>query len=677
MGAFTSLGEAFSSGRTSGKALRAAIAPTADSTPTPKNHWDAVKLDELGWTTAESKEFTNHRTNQSWEVIARSELPRGRKLVKMTWVYKVKRDGTLKARLCVQGCTQIAGVDYGETFCSTMRGSTLRSVCAAAAKWDLHMRRWDFVAAYLQGQLDEGETVYCSLPPGYPNEKTADGQPAIYKIKKPVYGMAQAGRRWQRSLFPWLKEIGFTQHESDDCLFSKVETRTTPQGPREERLILGCYVDDLFTAYTHDDEHSLYHDFTRALQKRWEVEDEGVVKDLLAVEIERDGKQVCLHQRGYIEHMMDDHLPGGRPQHLASTKTPCDDSLPRLVLEAQDLDMATIDATLLQEYQSLVGALLYCSGNTRPDAAYAVGMLCRVSARPTLELLDAARRVLCYLDRTKTLGLCYEADSGNLHGACDSDWAVKHSTSGWVFKYCRAAISWSSKKQKTVALSSCEAEIMAASEASKEAIYLGGHLTEMGLHNGSAIELGCDNQAAIALAHNPEHHDKTKHIKRRHFFVREAVENEEIIVPYVRTVDNFADFFTKPIVGHNFFRMRDTIMNCDSRASKQAGRAMIMRTASECSPCVPPDGDKVSRRWTRAQLAAGSAPYPTHDPRWCEVTASWHVSRRSERDRENACAMTCIHDYGHALLARVAARRDPPPSDGGALGRDDSSTGAS
>ena len=285
MGAFTSLGEAFSFRRTSGKALRAAAAPAADSTPTPKNHWDAVKLDELGWTTAESKEFTNHRTNQSWEVIARSELPRGRKLVKMTWVYKVKRDGTLKARLCVQGCTQIAGVDYSETFCSTMRGSTLRSVCAAAAKWDLHMRRWDFVAAYLQGQLDEGETVYCSLPPGYPNEKTADGQPAIYKIKKPVYGMAQAGRRWQRSLFPWLKEIGFTQHESDDCLFSKVETRTTPQGPREERLILGCYVDDLFTAYTHDDEHSLYHDFTRALQKRWEVEDEGVVKDLLAVEI--------------------------------------------------------------------------------------------------------------------------------------------------------------------------------------------------------------------------------------------------------------------------------------------------------------------------------------------------------------------------------------------------------
>ena len=113
---------------------------------------------------------------------------KGRKLVKMTWAYKVKRNGTLKARLCVQGCTQVAGIDYNQTFCSTMRGSTLRSVCAAAAQWGLHMRRWDFVAAYLQGRLDEGETVYCSLPPGYPGETTADGQPAIYRIKKPVTG---------------------------------------------------------------------------------------------------------------------------------------------------------------------------------------------------------------------------------------------------------------------------------------------------------------------------------------------------------------------------------------------------------------------------------------------------------------------------------------------------------
>ena len=197
LGTFSSMGEAFTSGMSAGRALRVA-APTnsPDSTPTPKNHWDAMKLDEEGWTAAELKEIQNHRTNESWEVIPRSALPKGRKLVKMTWAYKVKRNGTLKARLCVQGCTQVAGIDYNQTFCSTMRGSTLRSVCAAAAQWGLHMRRWDFVAAYLQGRLDEGETVYCSLPPGYPGETTADGQPAIYRIRKPVYGMTQAGRRW-------------------------------------------------------------------------------------------------------------------------------------------------------------------------------------------------------------------------------------------------------------------------------------------------------------------------------------------------------------------------------------------------------------------------------------------------------------------------------------------------
>ena len=82
-----------------------------------------------------------------------------------------------------------------------MRSSTLRSLCAASAKWDLKVRRWDFVAAYLQGMLEEGETVYCSLPPGYEDEMGTDGKPAVYQIIKSVYGMAQSGRRWRRTLF--------------------------------------------------------------------------------------------------------------------------------------------------------------------------------------------------------------------------------------------------------------------------------------------------------------------------------------------------------------------------------------------------------------------------------------------------------------------------------------------
>jgi hypothetical protein len=134
-----------------------------------------------------------------------------------------------------------------------------------------------------------------------------------------------------------------------------------------------------------------------------------------------------------------------------------------------------------------------------------------------------------------------------------------------------AAISWASKRQVTIALSSCEAEIMAASEAAKEAVYLGVFLKELGiLPEDQPAHLAVDNTAARDLAYNPQHHDRTKHIARRHFFIREMVESGRLVVPYVRTVDNLADFFTKPLPASVFFAMRDKIMNIkeDSPPSK-------------------------------------------------------------------------------------------------------------
>eukprot|EP00965_Chrysotila_dentata_P052000 1726090-Pleurochrysis_carterae.AAC.1 len=138
------------------------------------------------------------------------------------------------------------------------------------------MRRWDFVAAYLQGELQSGKVVYCHAPPGYATLGT-DGRPRICRVEKPIYGMAQAGRRWQRSLFPWLQEWGFTQCASDPCVF----TLSKEVDGVTQRLILGCYVDDLFTLYSHDGDGSLYQRFTADLASRWNVEDEGPISDLL------------------------------------------------------------------------------------------------------------------------------------------------------------------------------------------------------------------------------------------------------------------------------------------------------------------------------------------------------------------------------------------------------------
>ena len=326
-------------------------------------------------------------------------------------------------------------------------------------------------------------------------------------------------------------------------------------------MILGCYVDDLYTLASHDDEHSLYSSFVSSLQARWEVEDEGEIADLLNVEISREGNQVVLRQRSYIDRMCALHLPEESEKDWKRVKVPCTDALPRAVSDAQASSSEPRDADLVKRYQSLVGALNYCATNTRPDIAFSVGYLSRALSCPTEELESAALRVLRYLGAHRDYGLFYDSCDDRLVGRSDSDWAVRHSTTGFVFTYCRAAISWGSKRQKSIALSSCEAEIVAASEAAKEATYFGRFLEELGDGDGSPVELGVDNRAARDLAYNPEHHERTKHIDRRHFFVREKVEEGVITVPYVNTDDNVADFFTKPLDVKKFRAFRDRIMN--------------------------------------------------------------------------------------------------------------------
>lgn len=136
----------------------------------------------------------------------------------------------------------------------------------------------------------------------------------------------------------------------------------------------------------------------------------------------------------------------------------------------------------------------------------------------------------------------------------DSDWAVRNSTSGYVFTYSEAAISWSCKKQPTIALSSCEAEIMALSEAAKEGVYLRNFLEDLGFASDAPTPLSTDNSAAQKLSYNPEHHERVKHIDRRHFYIRDLVEDHVITVPFVATAANMADIFTKPLAANSFYR---------------------------------------------------------------------------------------------------------------------------
>ena len=214
-------------------------------------------------------------------------------------------------------------------------------------------------------------------------------------------------------------------------------------------------------------------------------------------------------------------------------------------------------------------------------------------AKPTSELFDAALRVLAYLHRHRDIGLRYEASTSPLKGQSDSDWAVKHSTTGFLFVLNQATVSWASKRQPTVALSSCEAEIMAGSEAAKEAISISALSRELGLLDDSPIDLSMDNRSAIDVAHNPEHFGRMKHVARRHFFVRELVEQQRIVVPYVATDDNLADFFTKPLLAKKFFAMRNSIMNY-SFPTASAEPGFGSRGGVEGSEPSPAHGDSVA-----------------------------------------------------------------------------------
>ena len=185
-------------------------------------------------------------------------------------------------------------------------------------------------------------------------------------------------------------------------------------------------------------------------------------------------------------------------------------------------------------------------------------------SRPTPALYKAATRVLHYLARHADVGLHYEADPSAIAAYSDSDLGTQHSTTGWDIRWQKATISFGSKKQPSIATSSCHAEIIAASEAAKEAKFYREFAQELGFKQINPTILNIDNSATVNLAYNPEYHARTKHIDRRHFYVRELVEEHVLNVRYVNSADNLADFFTKPLPPKQFFLLRNKIMNVQS-----------------------------------------------------------------------------------------------------------------
>lgn len=213
------------------------------------------------------------------------------------------------------------------------------------------------------------------------------------------------------------------------------------------------------------------------------------------------------------------------------------------------------------EFKSMVGGLRYLV-HTRPDISYAVGVVSRYMERPTVMHLNAAKRILRYVKGTLEYGLVYTAESGNsiLTGYSDSDLAGhiddRKSTGGMVFYLNESLITWVSQKQKCVALSSCEAEFMAATAAACQAIWLRNVLCQITAEYVGPVILFIDNKSAIDLARNPVFHGRSKHIDVRYHFIRECVERGEIVLKQICSDSQRADVLTKALTTIKFERMR-------------------------------------------------------------------------------------------------------------------------
>jgi hypothetical protein len=244
--------------------------------------------------------------------------------------------------------------------------------------------------------------------------------------------------------------------------------------------------------------------------------------------------------------------------------TPMDSSLKLRRVDRSTLPNDDIDTLNKTPYRSLVGCLLYIAIGTRPDIAYAVQQLSQFLDNYSFTHWHAAIRVVRYLKGTKDLKLHLGGNKNiNILGYTDSDWAncldTRRSIGGYTFSLGSGAVSWAAKKQKTVAASSCEAEYIAAFETTKEAIWLRALLTGINITPTNPTRIMCDNNASINLSEDPTLHTRVKHIDINYHFLRERVQSKEVLLSYIRSKENIADIFTKPLEKYQFIKLRELL----------------------------------------------------------------------------------------------------------------------
>ena len=480
------------------------------------------------WQRAIQAELSQLHQMGTWHLVDRTHetIPIANK-----WVFQRKRDklGKIikyKARLVAKGCSQRPGYDYNETRSPVVRLETIRVILAIAAQNKLEIQQMDVKGAYLNGTLKE--KVYMRQPEGY-----GDGTEKICLLDKTLYGLKQSGREWNIELDNKIQLCGFIRLQSDPCVYVRRDKR--------ELAIITVWVDDLLLFATSNN----YMDKMKSdLKSQWEITDMGEPSKIVGIEITRESEKISISQKVYIESI----LSREGLIRANAVATPLDANVP--IGPNPDGN----EGNRSNSYARLLGELQFIANATRPDITYALNKLASYTANPSMIHVTALKRVLRYLSGTRNYGITYNADPKNnkeiFYGFADA--AYKNaddlkSTTGYVFIAADGAITWRSKKQSITALSSTEAEYVALSEAAREACWLRTLHNELAFPPNKATIIKGDNEGALALARDPQFHNRSKHIEVRWHYVRDQVHLKNIYLDSCRDPDQTADVLTKAL----------------------------------------------------------------------------------------------------------------------------------
>ncbi|GKC05753.1 retrovirus-related pol polyprotein from transposon TNT 1-94 [Tanacetum coccineum] len=489
----------------------------------PKTYKDA--LTQACWIEAMQEELNEFERLEVWELVPRPDKVM---VITLKWIYKVKLDelgGILKnkARLVARGYRQEEGIDFEESFAPVARLEAIRIFLAFAAHMNMVVYQMDVKTAFLNGNLRE--EVYVSQPDGFMDK---DKPNHVYKLKKALYGLKQAPRAWYDMLSSFLISHDFSKGSVDPTLFIRREGN--------ELLLVQIYVDDIiFSASTPE----LCDLFAKIMCSKFKMSMMGKISFFLGLQISQSPRGIFINQSKYALESLKKY--GFDSCDLVDT--------PMVEKSKLDEDKER-KAVNLSHYHRMIGTLLYLTA-TRPDLQFAICMYARYQAQPTKKHLHAVKRIFRYLRGTVNQGLWYPKDSSiALTAFADADHAgcqdTRRSTSGSMQFLGDRLVSWSSKRQKSAAISSTEAEYIALSGCCAQVLWMRSQLTDYGL-GFNKIPMYCDNKSAIALCCNNVQHSRSKHIDIRYHFIKENVENGVIELYFVNTEYQLADIFTKAL----------------------------------------------------------------------------------------------------------------------------------